>query len=188
MAGRYGANDGLDGALRLVHDNPNMGCRPVTSTRDVNTVAAAGQLAPTIAAGVSTEATPPCIADPVEAATVWKNGVPVGVDLLSLPGTPRREARGVSDSGAVVGGSISSTSALYWHTTPVAPLDIGSLVTGGSIAQRINNNNPPSVADPLQVAGWHVPVFSPEAVLWECSGSCDVLEHSNSMRSAFGAC
>lgn len=162
--------------IRLVHDNVPPGCRPVTSTRDVNTPF--GPLAPTIAAGISTEdPSPQCVGDPTEAGTVWKDGAPVGVDLASS-GPSRWEARGVSDSGAVVGNSISPTSALYWRNSAAAPLPIGDLVDGASIAQRINMI--PNVL-PLQAVavGWHAPVFSPLAVLWECPGSCNVLANWN---------
>lgn len=160
------AND----AIPLVHDN-TMGCKEFTSTRDVNTPA--DEFAPTIAAGLSVDGVPPCFADPIEAATVWENGVAVGVDLQS-PGPSRLVARGVSDSGAVVGNTISFTSALYWPTTMAAPLDIGNGLTGISRAQRINNNDPPSAALPLQVAGWRDSVGA-VAVLWECEGDCDEL-------------
>ena len=156
-------------AIPLVHDNFTMGCKPLTSTRDVNTPA--DEFAPTVAAGLSAEAAlGPCNGDDVEAGTFWEDGAPVGVDLASLPEETRWVARGVSDLGAVVGNNISFNWALYWDDTAAAPLNIGSKVESGSWAQRINNNDPST--DVLAVAGWNNSPGADRAVLWECIGDC----------------
>lgn len=74
------------------------------------------------------------------------------------------QARGISDNGDVVGNVFDpgADSAAYWPDVLAVPVDIGSLVSGASYAQRINNKN--SAIEVIAAAGWHT-VPLDEAVL-----------------------
>ena len=180
--------DDLD-MVALLDQDPGLSCHPGTWARDVKSPAGL------TVAGFSTVGTADC---PVpegcgagNAATAWIDPAPGSNpgDALALlppdhhpPYSGGTQARGVSDTGALVGYGYTAASspckqhAVYWDTDIVVePLDLGKATgidgSSQSVALRINNNESPET---LQAVGYQL--ASPDlAFLWECDGNCDVL-------------
>ncbi len=90
---------------------------------------------------------------------------------------------GVGDTGGFSGWRFDSAQfpgcqeeALYWHSTGVAPLNLGSMLApaGASRAERITSLL--GIPGRRQVVGWAM--SSPDsAFLWECSSFCNILDN-----------